>query len=352
MHADNVQTHSWKELYRDGLKSIDDLKNFFGLDFPTTPYPIFIPKSFAQKIKDQGLNGVLAKQFLPRKEENQSLGLLDPIGDKVHQKTSNLIFRYDKRLLFFPTQKCPINCRYCFRKNEIFDDEGSLFKNELKISLEYISEHSEIEEVIFSGGDPLVLSDEKLAFYLEKLSTFPHIKFIRFHTRMPVIMAERLDGSFISLMKFYATKFKKIVLALHLNHADEWDHELASRLELLQHKNIEVLSQTVLLKGINDSVQDLEKLFHLLSQNGVRPYYLHHPDLARGTDHFYVSLDIGRQIYNELHHRLSGWMLPHYMIDLPGGHGKTLAFNSESQAFSGQFLNRYGELIDYPRQIH
>lgn len=336
---------NWQDDFKDALRSNEDLANFFEIDFPKTQYPIFIPRTFAEKIKIHGLDSPLAKQFLPHFDEvaNQS-GRYDPIGDIVHSKGNQLIHRYHNRVLFTPTTVCPVLCRYCFRKNEL-SAKDEVFNQNFNEAKNYLIANREINEVIFTGGDPLILSNEKLAGFIQDFSEIESIKYIRFHSRTPVIMPNRIDEGFIALMISAKEIFKRSMLMIHINHGDELDAEVVAAINLLTDAGIEVFSQTVLLKDVNDTTEILAELFTRLAEIKVKPYYLHHPDEALGAMHFYIPLETGRRIVQPLHDLLPGWALPQYVIDIPGGEGKIPALNPESFTFSGTLINRHGKEI-------
>jgi lysine 2,3-aminomutase len=337
---------SWRDEFRDALKTTQELNAFFDFQFPETKYPIFIPRKFAQKIKEFGEDSPLWKQFLPDSKENESTGRVDPIGDKIHAKGSQLIHRYGNRALFTPTTICPIQCRYCFRKNELSSND-EIFDANFEATKKYLLSHPEINEVIFTGGDPLILSDEKLANYLQEFSEIESIKYIRFHTRTPIILPSRIDEGFINIMTSAKYLFKRALIMIHVNHLAEIDEEVEDAINRLTEAGIEVFSQTVLLKNINDQTELLEVLFNKLSDLKVTPYYLHHPDEARGAMHFTLSLEEGRRIVHPLHSVLSGWSSPKYVIDIPGGEGKISALNPEDFTFKGELINRLGNKVKF-----
>lgn len=336
---------SWQSEFKDALRSTEDLKSFFGIDFPETSYPLFIPRVFAEKIKIHGPDSPLWKQFLPHQEEvdNRS-GRYDPIGDITHSKGNQLIHRYQNRVLFTPTTVCPVICRYCFRKNELAQKD-EVFNQNFEKAKDYLLANPSINEVIFTGGDPLILSNEKLAFYIQEFSAIESIHYLRFHSRTPVILPSRIDEGFIAVMKSASSLFKRSMLMIHVNHGDELDAEIVLAIKKLTDAGIEVFSQSVLLKGVNDDTDTLAELFIRLADCKVRPYYLHHPDEALGAMHFGMDLETGRRIVQPLHNRLPGWALPQYVIDIPGGEGKIPALNPESFAFSGTLINRHGKSI-------
>ena len=335
---------SWQLELKNAFRDSQSLRSFLGFDFAldvATNYPVLIPRGLAQLIKQQGPNGALARQFLPHADELSETGLIDPIGDEAYSKTSQLIHRYDNRALLIPTTVCPVHCRYCFRKNEL---QADMFSNDIEATLNYLSAHPEIEEVIFTGGDPLMLSDEKLANWLTLLSAIPSIQYVRFHTRFPVILPERLSEELKTMLEGFRERFQ-ILMVVHTNHTDEWTENAEKIVKNFRPQGVRWLSQSVLLKGVNDSAIDLAALFRKLASLHIEAYYLHHPDQVRGAMHFWLPLEEGRKIWGQLHTQLPGWMLPQYVIDIPGGHGKVSAFNPEGHHFSGSLLNRSGQLV-------
>lgn len=349
-----VENLSWTSEFQKAFRNLKDLYQFLGWELSSSledvakTYPLFIPVNLAKKIKLEGPQGVLAREFLPSELELDAdlnlKGLEDPIGDKTYHKAPQLIHRYESRALFAPTTVCPVHCRYCFRKNEL-NVQDEIFQQDFQETLRYLNEHPEISEIIFTGGDPLTLSNEKIEKYLTAFSEIKSIKDIRFHTRYPVILSERIDDNFIHFMNRMAEKFRTISIAIHANHVQEFDEEAKLRIKKLANSNVQLLSQTVLLNGVNDSLESLLSLYNLFIELKVRPYYLHHPDRVKGGMHFYASLHKGRELYHQLRNELPGWAIPHYVIDLPGGHGKVSAFNPETTKFSGQFLSKDGEII-------
>ena len=334
----------WNQEFIDALKTREDLEKYFECDFPEINYPIFIPRVFAAKILMNGPQSALWKQFLPSVEEGLDLGRLDPIGDKIHAKHNQLIHRYENRVLFTPTTVCPVLCRYCFRKNEL-SQKDEIFNQKFVEAIAYLKATPDINEVIFTGGDPFIMSNEKLALYVQEFSEMESIKYIRFHTRTPVILPSRIEEGLMSVLVSASALFKRCMVMIHINHISELTPDVEEAIELLNENNIEVYSQSVLLKGVNDTTEDLYNLFTALADLKVSPYYLHHPDEAKGAMHFHLPLEVGRRIFAPLHNRLAGWALPQYVIDIPGGEGKTPAYNSESFEFKGEWINRKGEKV-------
>jgi len=330
-----MQSH-WTLEIQTAIKSIKELEKILDIEVSKTDYPIFIPMNFLSKIKKLGPNSALYKQFIPNELENNESGLLDPIGDFAHLKAPGFIHRYTHRALFLPTEICPIQCRYCFRKNELQNDSFDLsFK--LDAIKKYLDSHPEIEEIIFTGGDPLILSDEKIMFFGEFFSKFQNIQFIRFHTRTPIIIPSRITPQFMNTMNQLAKRFH-LTMMIHTNHLEEIDQEVEDAIKKLQTLDLMLFSQSVLLKDVNNHHQTLIDLFRKLSSLKIKPYYLHHPDRVKGGMHFYLPIEEGRQIYQKLQDKLSGWMIPQYVLDVPSAHFKVPIFNAESLKFSGKIV--------------
>lgn len=337
---------SWQHEYRDALRSQSEISSFFNLkENLDLPFDAFIPVWFAKKILASGENSILWKQFIPNIHESDNSGKLDPIGDLKHSKSSGIIHRYKNRILYTPTNKCPIICRYCFRKNELSNDNDIFSANLIKLG-EYLTENPEVEEVILTGGDPLILSNQKLDLILSFLNDHK-IKYVRFHTRTPIILPSRIDDGLIFLLNKFSKLFVRINFVLHTNHSDELDFEVRAALNRLREAKVTKLTQSVLLKGVNDKSETLLDLFKNIVSVDFTPYYLHHPDKVRGAMHFYLSLEAGRKIYSTLHDVLPGWAIPKYVIDNDQGAGKQFAFNPESFQYSGKMLSKDGILTSY-----
>lgn len=334
---------TWQEDFKFAIKTKDELELFLDQKIDDCQFELFIPRPFLKKIKDAGINSPLYKQFIPSEKENQSIGLLDPIGDQNFLVTKNLIHRYHNRALFLPTTNCPVTCRYCFRKNELGSHE--IFKNDISETVAYLKKHPEINEIIFTGGDPFILSNEKIFSYAKIFSEIESIKFLRFHTRTPIIMPNRIDDGLVETLLKIKNLFKQVIIMIHTNHSLEIDNEVSEALLKLKKSEVILFSQSVLLKDVNDNEKDLSDLFFKLGTLGIIPYYLHHPDQAFGTDHFQLSIKAGRMIYSKLRKNLSGWLIPQYIIDIPHGKGKVSAFNPESFNFNGELLDINGEFI-------
>lgn len=341
-------SNNWKEALKNCLRTHKELEDFFETSIPKIDYRVQIPRKLATKIKRSKKGSPLWNQFLPSlletQEEIQKQGLIDPIGDEVHYKSGQIVHRYPNKLLFLPIKNCAGICRFCFRKNNIRNN-SKIFDSNFFATLNYLKSHLEVEELIFSGGDPFLLTDERLKYYLSQFSENTLLRYIRFHTRVPTFLPERVTDKLYGILAEFSKKFTKINIVVHINHPDELDNEAVASIKKLKNAGVDILSQSVLLKGINDNPQTLKVLIDKLLIAGIRPYYLHHPDRVKGGMHFYLDLKEGRKIYADLKNLVPGWSLPQYIIDIPGGQGKTNAFNPESFESSGRFITKDSKIV-------
>lgn len=261
----------------------------------------------------------VARQFVPDPRELtiRPEELYDPIGDTTHSPTPGLTHRYPDRVILHVTQTCEVYCRFCFRRETVGAD-GALPEADLSAALDYIASHSAIFEVILTGGDPLVLSARRLDDLMRRLAAIAHVAVVRVHTRVPVVAPPRITAALIDALRRHPATH----VVIHTNHARELTPAARGALARMVDAGIPLLSQTVLLRGVNDCAKTLEDLFRALVCLRVKPYYLHHCDLARGTSHFRTTIAEGQAIMASLRARLSGLALPTYVIDIPGGHGK------------------------------
>jgi lysine 2,3-aminomutase len=264
----------------------------------------------------------IARQFVPTPDELVTMPeeRADPIGDLAHSPVTGIVHRYPDRVLLKAVHVCPVYCRFCFRREMVGPQGlGTLTGAELDAAIAYIAEHSEIWEVILTGGDPLVLSPRRLRDLMERLKGIEHVKIVRFHTRVPVVEPERIDADMVAALK---ASGKVTYLAVHANHPRELTSAAKAGFDLLLAGGIALISQTVLLKGVNDNVETLAELMRGFVECRITPYYLHHPDLAPGTGHFRVSIAEGQALVAALRGRISGLCQPTYVLDIPGGYGK------------------------------
>jgi len=319
-------TLSWRTVQKNNFKKLADLVSFLELSeaqialLDASPeFPLNLPRRLAEKIAKGSLQDPIFRQFVPLLEEKQNHAgfLADPVSDLHFRKEdSKILHKYESRALVVTTSACAMNCRFCFRKNFPYETERKDFSEELQ----WLQKNSTIQEVILSGGDPLSLGDNALRDLLQEIEKFDHVKRIRFHTRFPVGIPERIDDSFIALLQSCK---KQIWFVLHSNCLNEFDQDIWSALKRVQKCGIPVLNQTVLLRGVNDSVEVLKEFFEALVDNGVQPYYLHQLDRVKGAHHFEVEEERGLEMMQEVQKRLSGYAVPKYVREIAGEPSKT-----------------------------
>ncbi len=262
----------------------------------------------------------IARQFMPdvRELEIQPNELIDPIGDDTHSPVRGITHRYPDRVLLKPTHLCQVYCRFCFRREKVGKGAESLSDDEMDAALAYIAAHDEIFEVILTGGDPLVLSDRRLGRILDGLDAIPHVAVVRLHTRVTTVDPDRITPDLVKLLR---RRFATWV-GVHVNHASELTETASAAIARLVDGGIPLVSQTVLLAGVNDSVEGLGDLMRALVARRVKPYYLHHLDMAEGTQHFRTSIETGTRLIEALRGTITGLAQPTYVLDIPGGFGK------------------------------
>jgi lysine 2,3-aminomutase len=287
-------------------------------------YAVAISPAIAELIDPSDLDDPIARQFVPdvRELEHAPADRADPIGDEAHSPVPGIVHRYPDRVLLKIASVCPVYCRFCFRREMVGPEHGHpLSPAELDAALDYIRTRPEIWEVILTGGDPFVLSDRRIAEVTEKLSAIDHVKILRWHTRVPVVQPERVTDALVAALK-PSDSATTVWVALHANHARELTQHARAACRKLIDRGMALVSQSVLLKGVNDDPETLASLMRAFVETGIKPYYLHHPDLAPGTAHLRVSIEDGQAIMRALRGRLSGIAQPAYVLDIPGGHGK------------------------------
>jgi lysine 2,3-aminomutase len=292
----------------------------------------------------------IARQFLPSLEELTSLPeeRADPIGDAAHSPVPGIVHRHPDRVLFKAVAACPVYCRFCFRREMIGPaKDNALSKEDFEAALAYIAAHPEIWEVILTGGDPFILSPRRMGEITGRLAEIAHVKVIRWHTRVPVTDPDRVTDDLVAALHAPgATTY----VAVHANHPREFSPDAKAAIARLADGGVPLVSQSVLLKGVNDDVETLADLMRGFVENRIKPYYLHHPDLAPGTSHFRLGIEVGLALVRELRARLSGLAMPTYMLDIPGGFGKVPleSTNVEKTATGHRIRDGRGHWHDYP----
>jgi len=322
--------------------SLDDVAHKYAVAVSPTLLALVDPADPADPI---------ARQFLPSLEELNILPeeRADPIGDGDHSSVPGIVHRHPDRVLFKVVAACPVYCRFCFRREMIGPGkDNALSRADFEAALAYIAAHGEIWEVILTGGDPFILSSRRVAEITQRLAAIPHVKIIRWHTRVPVVDPDRVsDGLVAALHAPGATTW----VAVHANHAREFSPDARAAIARLVDAGIALVSQSVLLKGVNDNVQSLAALMRAFAENRIKPYYLHHPDLARGTSHFRIGIEEGLALVRDLRAQVSGLVMPTYMLDLPGGFGKVPLESANVEKTATGHRIRDGREVwhDYPQ---
>jgi lysine 2,3-aminomutase len=294
-------------------------------------YAVALTETVVGLIDRQDPFDPIARQFVPSEEELHGTAEEngDPIGDDAHSPVPGIVHRHRDRALFKLVHSCPVYCRFCFRREMVGpQSENALLPDTYDTALSYIRDHSEIWEVILTGGDPFVLSPRRIAQVGKDLGAIGHVKLLRWHTRVPVVDPAAITDELIAALHVPGAA---TVVAVHVNHPRELAPEARLAIAKLVDAGILVVSQTVLLHGINDEITTLEALMRAFLECRIKPYYLHHTDLAPGTSHFRVSIDEGLTLMRALRARLSGMAIPTYVLDIPGGFAKVPLESREAE---------------------
>ncbi len=309
------------------------------LDAVAARYAIALPQPLTNLIDRNDPHDPIARQLVPTANEldHRPQELLDPIGDDAHSPVEGVVHRYPDRVLLKLTHVCAVYCRFCFRRERVGPGKAkALSAAALTRALDYIRSRREIWEVILTGGDPLVLSPRRLRDVTKRLADIEHVKVLRIHTRVPVAEPTRVTAELVRAIK---VKGKPAYVALHVNHARELTPAARAACARLADAGIPLLGQSVLLAGVNDTAQALGDLMRALVECRIKPYYLHHADLAPGTSHLRTGIAAGQDLMRGLRGRLSGLCQPTYVLDIPGGHGKSpIGPNYLGRAGDGEFL--------------
>jgi EF-P beta-lysylation protein EpmB len=285
-------------------------------------FPLRVTPSFLSRMRPGDPNDPLLRQVLPigAELEEQPGFVSDPLEEGAAKRAPGLLQKYDGRALLITTAACAIHCRYCFRREFPYAEQSSEEGGRWAEALATIAADASIDEVILSGGDPLTLSDARLAQITDALAAMPHVRRIRVHTRQPVVLPSRVDDGLIA---WIAGIRLPLVFVLHVNHPNEIDADVRTAVARLKAAGVTLLNQSVLLAGVNDEVETLKRLSVDLMAAGVLPYYLHLPDRVRGTAHFDVAEPRAKQLLGELASQLSGYLVPRLVREIPGAPSKT-----------------------------
>ena len=286
-------------------------------------YAVAITPAMVELIDPSDPDDPIARQFIPAAEELVALPEEsgDPVGDFPHSPVEGIVHRYADRVLLKPTHTCAVYCRFCFRREMVGPEGlGMLDPAALDAAFGYIASHPEIWEVIVTGGDPLVLSPRRLRELMTRLAGIDHVKVVRFHTRVPAVDPQAVSDDLVAALR---SPTQAVYVALHANHARELTPAARAACAKLVEAGIPMLGQTVLLKGVNDTPEALSALMRAFVETRIKPYYLHHGDLAQGTGHLRTTIAEGQALMRALRGRFSGLCQPEYVLDIPGGFGKS-----------------------------
>lgn len=338
---DTPETSRWQRELAQAIRNVEDLLLRLGLN-PQDPanlvafrsagirlpdadtlrrFPVLVPENFLARMRPADLHDPLLLQVLPQFAEGLDVNgfVSDAVGDLEARRTAGVLQKYPGRVLLIATSACAIHCRYCFRRDYPYAEEPRRLAD-WQPALELIAADPSVTEVIFSGGDPLMLNDTRLRALCSAIDEIPHIERIRFHTRLPIVLPSRVTQELLNFLKELRSQ---PIVVVHANHANELVGDCEQALKQLVRSGVPVLNQAVLLAGINDNLEALEALCRRLINLGVMPYYLHQLDRVSGTAHFEADRTHGQQLIQQLAARLPGYAVPRFVQEIPGESGKT-----------------------------
>lgn len=326
--TDYSSSKNWQQQLSNAFSNIDQLCHYLQINpkelnisaAATKQFPLRVPLSFAQNMQKGNPKDPLLAQVLPVYEELQDVpGFInDPVGDLSAATSHGLIHKYQGRVLLINTGSCAINCRYCFRRNFPYADY-QLSAQKTDTAITAIKLDTSINEVILSGGDPLILNNDKLSHLFNRLNSISHLKRIRIHTRLPVVLPARINDDFLQIL---ANSCQQVIIVIHSNHSNELSTEVIEACKLIKQTGCSLFNQSVLLKEVNDHVDTLCQLSESLFATGVTPYYLHLLDKAAGTSHFEVSEHQAIKLVKQMQNQLPGYMVPKLVKEVAGGSAK------------------------------
>lgn len=318
----------WQSLWRDAIRDPRELLGLLGLeplaarvsDAALAQFPMRVPRGFAARMRHGDPTDPLLRQVLPLDDEDRIVPGFshDAVGDLAARGGTGLLHKYEGRALLVATGSCAVHCRYCFRRHFPYGEQTAA-AGQWREALDYLAADASIHEVLLSGGDPLSLSTAKLAEFTDALSALPHVRRLRLHTRLPVVLPERVDADFLAWL---AGLPQQVVVVVHANHGNEIDDPVRRALASLRGTGATLLNQAVLLRGVNDGVEALADLSERLFEAGVLPYYLHQLDRVAGTAHFEVPEDDSRALVEALSARLPGYLVPRLVREVAGAPSK------------------------------
>ena len=330
MRSQALLPAEWQQEYQNAVRDPVELCQILQLPHSfheaakaaAASFPVFATASYIRRMRRGDPRDPLLRQVLPVVNELESPESFsrDPVGDLDAKQRQGLLQKYDGRVLLITTGLCAIHCRYCFRRHYPYDEEPRALE-QWQPALDQIADDQSIHEVILSGGDPLTLNDRKLTWLVEQLNAMPHLRRLRVHTRLPIVIPSRVNSE---LLDWMSNSRLAVYFVLHANHAQELDASVWQSVDKLRSTGAVLLNQAVLLRGVNDSFDALLALCESLSDRGVLPYYLHQLDRVSGAAHFEVPVEQGRALIRELREVLPGYAVPRYVQEIQGERGKTI----------------------------
>lgn len=318
------QKDDWQWQFKNRLKTKEEIEKIINLTEDEksgfdAKFPVAITPYIINLMDKNDSNCPIRKQFIPSGNETKisQIEMEDPCGEDHHSPVPGLVHRYPDRVLFLASPTCASYCRFCTR-SRVVGQEKIDFEQTTNKKLEYIKTHTEVRDVLISGGDPLLLSEKKLEYLLKNIRAIPHVEIIRIGTRVPIVLPQRVTKKLCRMLK----KYHPLLMSIHVNNVKELTEEVKKATAMLIDAGVPLGSQTVLLKGINDSSEEMKKLVHKLISFRIRPYYAYQCDPIPGSEHLRTSVSIGRKIFSELRGKTTGYCIPTYVIDAPGGGGK------------------------------
>ncbi|MEM0896257.1 MAG: KamA family radical SAM protein [Verrucomicrobiota bacterium] len=357
---DNRQWDDWKWQLRNQVTSLERLESRIvlteeersGVLLSGTKLALAVTPHFFNLINPEDPEDPIRRQVIPRIEETweSDYEMSDPCGEDSHMPVPGLVHRYPDRVLFLVTDRCASYCRYCTRSRVVSGAGEQSLSTNFDAAFDYLEKHTEIRDVLLSGGDPLLLSDARLEKFLSRLRAIPHIEFIRIGSRIPVFLPQRITPELCKMLK----KYHPLWMSVHVNHPREITTEVKEGFERLVDHGIPVGNQSVLLRGVNDELETMRTLIHKLLRCRVRPYYLYQCDLIQGSSHLRTSVSKGIELIEGLRGHTTGYSIPQFVIDAPGGGGK-VPINPDYVIHRDKervvFRNFEGKVFEYPEPV-
>ena len=328
--AVNVEAHNWQWHLQHAIRTICDLERALDITLlnVTTDFPLLVPQPYLGRIEKGQVDDPLLLQVLPRFQENQQVPGYnhDPVGELgLPAMPTGLMQKYQGRVLVTLPGACAVNCRYCFRRHYPYEDNQPN-SQEIEMILDFLRRDHSIHEVILSGGDPLVMKDSRLIGLLDDIAAIDHIRTIRFHTRLPIVIPQRVTQALVDNLAKHQRTHTNIVIVFHTNHPNEIDDHVKQAVAWLKTAGVTLLNQSVLLKNVNDSSETLTRLSRSLFDAGILPYYLHALDPVAGAAHFDVTEERGHDLIREMTAQLPGYLIPRFVREVSGASSKQMLY--------------------------